>query len=106
MLKLVIMKYDGIYEKWFFFWNKFKVEIDVVDIFLVIKFVYFKELLESDVCELIDGFLFSFEGYECVKNILKFNYGKISEIVRVYIDNINGLFVVIGCIFNEIYKFC
>lgn len=81
MLKLIIIKYDGIYEKWLFFWNKFEVEIDVMDILLVIKFVYLKELLESNVCEVIDGLFFNCEGYECVKNILKFNYGKISEIV-------------------------
>lgn len=106
MPKLVITKYDGTYEKWLSFWNKFKAEIDAADIPPVTKFAHLKELLESDVCESIDGLPFSPEGYERAKNILKSNYGKTSEIVRAYIDNINGLPVVTGCIPNEIHKFC
>ena len=42
----------------------------------VTKFAHLKELLESDVCESIDGLPFSSEGYERAKNILKSNYGK------------------------------
>lgn len=91
MPKLVITKYDGTYEKWLSFWNKFKAEIDAADIPPVTKFAHLKELLESDVCESIDGLPFSPEGYVRAKNILKSNYGKTSEIVRAYIDNINGL---------------
>ena len=106
MPKLVITKYDGTYEKWLSFWNKFKAEIDAADIPPVTKFAHLKELLESDVCESIDGLPFSPEGYERAKNILKSNYGKTSEIVRAYIDNINGLPVVTGCIPNEIHRFC
>lgn len=106
MPKLVITKYDGTYEKWLSFWNKFKAEIDAADIPPVTKFAHLKELLESDVCESINGLPFSPEGYERAKNILKSNYGKTSEIVRAYIDNIKGLPVVTGCIPNEIHKFC
>ena len=106
MPKLVITKYDGTYEKWLSFWNKFEAEIDAADIPPVTKFAHLKELLESDVCESIDGLPFSSEGYERAKNILKANYGKSSEIVRAYIDNINGLPVVTGCNPNEIHKFC
>lgn len=78
-------------------------EIDLIDLLVVIKFFYFKELLEFYVCEVIDGFFFIIEGYECVKNILKFNYGKISEIVRVYVDNINVLLIVYGLYLSKIY---
>ena len=64
MPKLVITKHDGTYEKWLSFWNKFEAEIDAADIPPVTKSAHLKELLESDVCELIDGLPFSSEGYE------------------------------------------
>ena len=102
MPKLVIIKYDGTYEKWLSFWNKFEAKIDAADIPPVTKFAHLKELLESDVCESIDGLLFSSEGYERAKNILKSNYGKSSEIVRSYIDILP---VVTGCNPNEIHQF-
>lgn len=79
MPKLVITKYVGTYEKWLLFWNKFKAEIDSADIPPVTKFAHLKELLESNVCESIDGLQFTTEGYERAKNILKSNYGKVSE---------------------------
>lgn len=105
MPKLVITKYDGTYEKWLSFWNKFEAEIDAADIAPVTKFAHLKELLESNVCETIDGLPFNSEGYERAKNILKSNYGKTSEIVRAYIDNINALPVISGSKPNEIHKF-
>ena len=49
MPKLVITKYDGTYEKWLSFWNKFEAEIDAADIAPVTKFAHLKELLESNV---------------------------------------------------------
>ena len=64
MPKLVITKYDGTEEKWLSFSNKFEAEIDAADIPPVTKSAHLKELLESDVCELIDGLPFSSEGYE------------------------------------------
>lgn len=106
MPKLVITKYDGTYEKWLSFWNKFEAEIDSADIPPVTKFAHLKELLESNVCESIDGLPFTTEGYERAKNILKSNYGKASEIVRAYIDNINSLPVITGYHPNQIHKFC
>ena len=119
MPKLVITKYDGTYEKWLSFWNKFEAEIDAADIAPVTKFAHLthrpaarrppaaieQEFLESNVCEAIDGLPFNSEGYERAKNILKSNYGKTSEIVRAYIDNINALPVISGSKPNEIHKF-
>jgi len=105
MPKLVITKYDGTYEKWLSFWNKFEAEIDSTDIPPVTKFAHLKELLESNVCEAIDGLPFNSEGYERAKNILKSNHGKTSEIVQAYIDNINALPVISGSQPNEIHKF-
>ena len=106
MPKLIITKYDGTYEKWLSFWNKFEAEIDSSDLPAVTKFAHLKELLESNVCESIDGLPFNSEGYERAKNILISNYGKTSEIVRAYIDNLNALPVITGSQPSRIHKFC
>ena len=106
MPKLVISAYDGTYEKWLSFWNKFEAEIDSSDLPAVTKFAHLKELLRSDVCELIDGLPFNSEGYERAKNILKSNYGKTTEIIRAYIDNLDALPVITGSQPNKIHKFC
>ena len=43
--KLSIAKFDGKYENWLLFWNKFVVEIDSTDLSPVTKFAYLKELV-------------------------------------------------------------
>ena len=106
MPKLIIAKYDGTYEKWLSFWNKFEAEIDSSDLPAVTKFAHLKELPERNVCESIDGLPFTSEGYQRAKNILTSNYGKISEIVRAYIDNLNALPVIAGSQPSKIHKFC
>lgn len=106
MPKLIITKYDGTYEKWLSFWNKFEAEIDSSDLPAVTKFAHLKELLESNVCESIDGLPFTSESYQRAKNILTSNYGKISEIVKAYIDNLNALPVITGSQPRKIHKFC
>lgn len=45
--------------------------------------------MEPKVKAEIDGLPFSTEGYEWAKNILKNKYGRISEIVNAYIQNID-----------------
>lgn len=50
---------------------------------------------------MVDCFLFRKEGYGRVRNILKINYGKESEIVNVYVNNI--VFLLLVCRVN--YKF-
>ena len=47
--KLSMTKFDGKYENWLPFWNKFMAEIDSTDLSLVTKFAYFKELVESKI---------------------------------------------------------
>ena len=94
--KLIITKYDGTYEKWLSFWNKFEAEIDASELLAVTKFAHLKELLEGHICESIDGLPFNSEGYERAKNILKTNYGNTSEIIRAYIYIINSLPVITG----------
>lgn len=92
--KLTITKFNGTYEAWLPFWNKFIAEVDSVDLPAVTKFAYLKELVETKVQVGIDGLPFTTEGYERAKNILKSEYGKQSEIVNAYISNIMGLPVI------------
>lgn len=99
------MKYNGVFENWLLFWNKFEVEIDKVDLFVVMKFVYLKELVELCVKRGIDGFFFFVEGYEWVKNIFKVNYGKIFEIINVYVENILVFLIIFGMNVIKIYDF-
>ena len=106
MPKLVITKYDGTFEKWLSFWNKFEAEIDATDLPAVTKFSYLKELLETKVCEEIDGLPFSVEGYTRAKNILKTNHGNESEIVRAYVRNLQELPTVTGSQPSKIHPFC
>ena len=73
------------------FWNKFEAESDSTDLPAVTKFAYLKELVEPRVRKGIDGLPFTTEGYERAKSILKSNYGKMSEIVNAYIENILAL---------------
>ena len=89
--KLLITKYNGALENWLSFWNKFEAEIDSTDLPAVTKFAYLKELVEPRVRKGIDGLPFTTEGYERAKSILKSNYGKMSEIVNAYIENILAL---------------
>ncbi|XP_074629800.1 uncharacterized protein LOC141887949 [Acropora palmata] len=94
--KLSITKYDGTYEQWLPFWNKFCAEIESTNLAPVTKFAYLKELLQPQVRADIDGLPFSTEGYERAKNILQSEYGKTSEIVNAYVNNIMGLPTIMG----------
>lgn len=91
--KLSITRFDGTFAQWLPFWNKFKAEIDSTDLPAVTKFAYLKELVESKVRTDIDGLSFSAAGYELAKSsILTSEYGKESEIVHAYVNNIMGLY--------------
>ena len=89
--KLTITKLGGTFEQWLPFWNKFRVEIDATDLPSVTKFAYLKELVLPKVRADIDGLPFTTKGYERAKNILKSEYGKTSEIINVYVNNIMSL---------------
>ena len=69
--KLSITKFDGSFEQWLSFWNKFSAEIGATDLSAVTKFAYLKELLVTKVRADIDGLPFNLEGYERAKAILK-----------------------------------
>ena len=81
---------------WPRFWNQLEAEIDRSDVPGLTKFSYLKELVEPNVRTLIDGLPFSMEGYERAKTILKSKYGKKSEIVNAYIQNIMALPTITG----------
>ena len=105
LIKLVITKYNGALENWLSFWNKFEAEIDKADLPAVTKFAYLKQLVEPRVRKGIDGLPFSPEGYERTKNILKANYGKTSEIINAYVENILALPTISGTNAAKIHDF-
>ena len=103
--KLSITKFDGSFEQWFPFWNKYVAEVDSTDLTPVTKFAYLKELLVPKVRSDIDGLPFTTEGYQRAKNILESEYGKLSEIVHAYVNNIMGLPTVTGTSPKKIDEF-
>ena len=104
--KLTITKFNGSHTDWLRFWNIYEAEIDKCsDMAAVTKFAYLKDLLEPKVRAGIDGLPFSSEGYERAKNILKTKYGKTSEIVNAYVQNIMGLPVITGANPAKIHQF-
>ena len=105
LLKLSITKYDGTYEQWLPFWNKFCAEIESTNLAPVTKFAYSKELLQPQVRADIDGLPFSTKGYERAKNILQSEYGKTSEIVNAYVNNIMVLPTIMGENPREVEEF-
>ena len=103
--KLTITKFNGTYEQWLPFWNKFDAEIETTNLAPVTKFAYLKELIEPKVRADIDGLPFTTEGYERAKNILKSEYGKVSEIVHAYVQNIAALPIITGSQPAKIHQF-
>ena len=103
--KLQITKFDGTHTDWLRFWNQFEAEIHAADIPAVTKFSYLKELVVPKVRISIQGLPFTTEGYERARNILKTRYGKSSEIVNSYIQNIMSLPNVPGCQPSRIHNF-
>ncbi len=103
--KLSITQFDGKCANWLPFWNKFVAEIDSAELSPVTKFAYLKEFVEPKVRADIDGLPLTIEGYERAKNILKGEYGKTSEIVNAYVQNILDLPVVKGSEPSEVNNF-
>eukprot|EP00795_Rhopilema_esculentum_P004345 gene4345-20561_t len=94
--KLIISKFQGTHLDWYRFWNQFEAEIDRVKIDSVTKFSYLKELLMPKVRANVEGLPFTTEGYERAKQILKSTYGKSSEIINAYVQNVTALPVIKG----------
>ncbi len=103
--KLIITKFQGTNLDWFRFWNQYEAEIDKAKIDSVTKFSYLKELLVPKFRAKIEGLPFTPEGYERAKNILKTTYGKITEVVNAYIQNITSLPTIKGGNAVKIHEF-
>ena len=104
--KLTISKFSGSHTDWLRFWNIYEAEIDrCSEMAAVTKVAYLKDLLEPKVRAGIDGLPFLSEGYERAKNILRNKYGKTSEIVNAYVQNIMGLPVISGANPARIHQF-
>ena len=71
----------------------------------VSKFSYTKELLLPQARVLVDGLLFTTEGYARAKTILKIKYVKISEVVNAHVQALVNLHTIIGTNPNRIYEF-
>jgi len=88
MPKLVITKFDGMPQDWMRFWGQFETQIDKSSAPDVTKLSYLKELVDSKVRNLIDGLLFTPDGYQKAKDLLFRCFGKTSEVVGSYVRRI------------------
>ena len=103
--ELKITKFNRKASNWLTFWSKFEAEIDKSDLAPTTKFAYLKEMLEPSIRNEVDGLPFSSEGYERAKTILNSEYGKTSEIVNAYIQNIMNLPVITGSQPSKVHEF-
>ena len=103
--KLIITKFNGTFTDWMRFWNQYEAEIDNSDVSPVTKFSYLKELVIPSVRANIDALPLTSEGYERAKQILKSKYGKPSEVVNAYVQNIMSLPHIRGTNPNKIHEF-
>ena len=103
--KLQITKFDGTHADWLRFWNQFEAEIHAAEIPAVTQFSYLRELVMPKVRITIQGLPFTTEGYERARNILKTKYGKPSEVVNSYVQNIMSLPNIHGCQTSKIHEF-
>ena len=103
--ELKITKFNGKASNWLTFWSKFEAEIDKSDLAPTTKFAYLKEMLEPSIRNEVDGLPFSSEGYERAKTIINSEYGKTSEIVNAYIQNIMNLPVITGSQPSKVHEF-
>ena len=103
--KLIITKFNGTFIDWFRFWNQYEAEIDSSDISPVSKFSYLKELVITPVRANIDALPLISEGYERAEQILKAKYGKPSEVVNAFVQNIMSLPHIRGTNPSKIHDF-
>ena len=89
--KLAVAKFHGSHTDLLRFWIICEGEVDKCrGLTGVTKFAYLKDLLQPKIRASINGLLFSSEGYERAKSILKNKYGRTSEIIA-YVQNIMAL---------------
>ena len=88
---MFLTKFNGTRLDWFLFWNQFESDIEKSELAPVLKFSYLIGLVSPKVRSLIDGLLFTTEGYTKAKNILVKKYGKHSEVANAHVQNIMSL---------------
>jgi len=86
--KFQIARFNGTYEDWPRFWNQFVEIIDKATMLGVTKFTFLKSFLDQKVNHSVEGLPFSNEGYNRAKSILLDKYGKDSEIIKAYFQQI------------------
>ena len=84
--KLEITKFKGNHVDWTRFWIQFETEIDRSSLSPVAEFSYLKEFLEPKARSMIDGLLFTSEGYNRANSIQVGKYGKPSEVANAHIQ--------------------
>ena len=80
-------------------------EVDKADIAAETKFAYLKSFLEPKVLVDVEGLPFNESGYERAKAMLNKEYGRTTEIVNSYINNIMNLPVITGSNARRIQEF-
>ena len=103
--KLTITKFNGTFQDWTRFWNKFSETIDKTGIPNVTKFAYLRELLDANVRKTVEALPFTSEGYTRAKTILEEKYGKRCEIIKAYTKQILELPVIPNVNIKKIHEF-
>ena len=108
--KLIITKFNGTFTDWFRFWNQYEAEIHSSDTSPVSTgtspvSTYLKELVITPVRANNDALPLTSEGYERAKQILKAKYGKPSEVVNAFVQNIMSLPHIRGTNPSQIHDF-
>lgn len=87
----MIAKFDGHFLDWPRFCEKFLETIDKTSVTAIVKFSYLRKLLDSKAKRKIEALSFTPEGYNRTKSILLEKYGKESEIIEAYTEEIFDL---------------
>ena len=95
LTKLFITKFQGMKLDWQRFWGQFEA-VDKSEISPVTKSSYLKELLVPRVRATTDGLPFTSEGYIIAENILKTQYGRLSEVANAHVQSMMELPVITG----------
>lgn len=103
--KLTITKFNGTNLDCTKFWGQFTEAIDKSNMAAITKFSYLKETVVPKVRKSIDGLLFTPEGYEKAKSILKERYGNDSEMEKAYVKDTLALPKVSGNQPQKIHQF-
>ena len=103
--KLVRTKFDGSCMNWTKFWGQFSKAIDKSSVAPITKFTYLSEQLQPQAKRCVEALPLNHEGYNRAKAILQDKYGKESEIIKFYMNEILDLPNVTGTNTRKIAEF-